>query len=136
MGNANALMQSDDWAALIKDSKSRKCFMDMDKIPEFLVPKGSSYPSGKVSSNNSRNLRTIGQRQRHLDILPEPRSGMRSEEEEKCNTFLPRNGSCRNLKLTDNSSDDLGQSGGRPREAIQNINARRQNTSGTFWRDT
>ncbi|KAH7657206.1 senataxin protein [Dioscorea alata] len=135
VGNANALMQSDDWAALIKDSKSRKCFMDIDKIPkEFFVAKGSSYPSGKVSSNNSRNLRA-GQRQRHLDMLPEPRSGMRSEDDEKCNTFLPRNGSCRNLKSTDNSLDDFGQSGGRSREAMQNSNAKRQNTSGTFRRE-
>ncbi|KAJ0987929.1 hypothetical protein J5N97_006285 [Dioscorea zingiberensis] len=136
VGNANALMQSEDWAALVGDSKSRKCFMDMDKIPkEFLVPRGSAYLSAKASSNNLRSLRTSGQRQRHLEMLPEPGYIVHSEDKEKSNTFLPRNGSYRNLSLTDNSSDGLGQSGGRSREIFQNSNAKRQSTPGTFGRD-
>ncbi|XXG87504.1 hypothetical protein AAC387_Pa11g2173 [Persea americana] len=45
MGNANALMQSDDWAALISDARARDCFVSMDSIPkDFLVPKASAYP--------------------------------------------------------------------------------------------
>ena len=32
VGNADTLMQSEDWAALIADAKARKCFMDLDSI--------------------------------------------------------------------------------------------------------
>ncbi|KAJ6854345.1 putative ATP-dependent helicase-like [Iris pallida] len=75
VGNANALMQSDDWAALITDAKLRKCFMDMDSIPkEFLVPKGGPRGQGEFSSN-STSLRTDGQRRRHLQMHPEARHG-------------------------------------------------------------
>ncbi|CBI19136.3 unnamed protein product, partial [Vitis vinifera] len=52
MGNANALMQSDDWAALISDARARSCYLDMDSLPkEFLVPKGPTY--GPLSVRNS-----------------------------------------------------------------------------------
>ncbi|KAJ0962282.1 hypothetical protein J5N97_030110 [Dioscorea zingiberensis] len=136
VGNANALVQSDDWAALVSDAKSRKCFMDMDNIPkEFLVLKGSAYASGKFPLNNSRSLRTGGLRQRYQEMLPEPRSGTQSEDDEKSNTFLPRNGSYRNLKPGDNSSDDLGQSGDRSRDGLQYSSAKRLNISGAFRRD-
>lgn len=97
VGNANALMQSDDWAALIADAKMRKCFMGMDSIPkELLVLKGSAS-APKVSSNNMRSSRSSG-RQRYLEMLPEPKSGTPSEDEEKANMHIPRNGSYRNLK--------------------------------------
>ncbi|XP_017701394.2 helicase sen1-like isoform X2 [Phoenix dactylifera] len=97
VGNANALMQSDDWAALIEDAKVRKCFMGMDSIPkELLVLKGSAS-TPKVSSNNMRSSRSAG-RQRHFEMLPEPKSGTPSEDEEKANTHIPRNGSYRNPK--------------------------------------
>lgn len=63
VGNANALMQSDDWAALIGDAKSRKCFVDMDSIPkELLVMKGSSNTPGKNSTSNMRSSRSGGLR--------------------------------------------------------------------------
>jgi hypothetical protein len=54
MGNANALMQSDDWAALISDARARKCYADMDSLPkDFFIPKGPAYTPlpGKASSN-------------------------------------------------------------------------------------
>ncbi|XP_072990677.1 uncharacterized protein [Typha latifolia] len=125
VGNANALMKSDDWAALIADAKSRNCFTDMDSIPkEFLVMKGSSSTPVKNSSN-MRSLRAGGQRQRHLDMLPESKS---SEEDDKFNSFIPRNGSYRNL-------DDLGHSSDRSRDAPQHGTARRQNSSSVSRRD-
>lgn len=87
VGNANALMQSDDWDALITDAKERKCFMGMDSIPtELLVLKGSAS-TPKVSWNNMRSSRSGG-RQRHLEMLPEPKSGTPSEDEEKANTHI------------------------------------------------
>lgn len=64
MGNANALVQSDDWAALIADAKSRNCIMDMDSLPkDFLVPKGPAYaPLPGKGSSNMRSLRSSGPR--------------------------------------------------------------------------
>ncbi|KAK1406766.1 hypothetical protein QVD17_38374 [Tagetes erecta] len=46
MGNAGALAQSDDWAALIADAKARKCYMNMDSLPkDFLAtPKAAQPP--------------------------------------------------------------------------------------------
>ncbi|KAI9094788.1 hypothetical protein K1719_026594 [Acacia pycnantha] len=72
MGNANALVQSDDWGALIADAKSRNCLMDMDSLPkDFLVPKGPTYAQLPVES----------------------RPGTASEDEEKVGTSLSfRNG--------------------------------------------
>ncbi|XP_010917856.1 uncharacterized ATP-dependent helicase C29A10.10c [Elaeis guineensis] len=135
VGNANALVQSDDWAALIEDAKVRKCFMGMDSIPrELLVLKGSASTPGKLSSNNMRSLRSGG-RQRHLEMLPEPKSGTPSEDDEKTNTYIPRNGSYRNLKLNEASLDDLGQSGDRSRDALQYGIAKRQNSSASSRRD-
>ncbi|CAL9223572.1 unnamed protein product, partial [Arabidopsis halleri] len=44
MGNASALMKSEDWAALITDARGRNCFMEMDSLPlDFLIPKVPSY---------------------------------------------------------------------------------------------
>lgn len=70
MGNANALVQSDDWAALIADAKSRNCYMDMDSLPkDFLVTtKGPAYtPLPGKSSFNARGLRSAGSRHRLTD---------------------------------------------------------------------
>lgn len=65
VGNATALMQSDDWAAMIADAKSRNCFMDMERIPkELLVLKACTYTAG----NNTRNLRAGGQRQKPWEV--------------------------------------------------------------------
>ncbi|CAD6246219.1 unnamed protein product [Miscanthus lutarioriparius] len=61
VGNANTLMQSEDWAALIADAKARKCFMDLDSIlKDFLPMKVPSNTPGRNSSNNIRNMRTGG----------------------------------------------------------------------------
>lgn len=99
MGNANALMQSEDWAALIVDAKARDCYMDMDSLPKDFVIKGPSYASlpGK-SSTNSRSLRSVGPRHRLLDVHMESRSGTPSEEDEKSNMaslVISKNGSYR-----------------------------------------
>ncbi|KAJ1699268.1 hypothetical protein LUZ63_007780 [Rhynchospora breviuscula] len=85
VGNANALMQSDDWAALIEDAKSRKCFMDMDSIPkEFLnLGRVSSSSTSIKSSNNIRGFRS--------------RPGMKPDFDEERHQYLPRNGSYRHL---------------------------------------
>lgn len=86
MGNANALMQSEDWAALIEDAKSRKCYMDMENIPkEFLsLGKGSSSSTSLKNSNNARGFRS--------------RPGMKPDfDEDRHNQYIPRNGSYRNL---------------------------------------
>ncbi|CAA7408965.1 unnamed protein product [Spirodela intermedia] len=60
VGNANALVQSEDWAALIADAKSRKCYMDVGDIPpEFAaVPRGSGFPPpAKMVPSGERGLR-------------------------------------------------------------------------------
>ena len=131
MGNANALMQSDDWAALIRDAKLRNCFKDMDCIPkELLILKGSTHSPEKASSNDIRSLRISGQRQRQLDMHLETKSGTPSEDEDRSNNFIRRNGSYRDIKPPDNSLDDLGHSSDRSRDAMQYGLAKRQNTSG------
>lgn len=129
MGNANALMQSDDWAALITDAKSRNCFKDMESIPKELLVLKATHSPEKVSSNDIRGLRTSGQRHRQLDAHPETKSGTPSEDEERSNNFLRRNGSYRDIKPTDNSLDNLGHSTDRSRDAMQYGLAKRQNTS-------
>ncbi|CAL9049941.1 uncharacterized protein LOC103980202 [Musa acuminata AAA Group] len=135
VGNANALVQSEDWAALIADAKSRKCFVDMEKIPkEFLVLKGPTSSPARDSLNNMRGSRTGGQRQRHLDVLSETKSGALSEDEDKSNSFLPRNGSCRNLKSNESPSEDLGHSSERSRDASQYGITKRQNSYGASRR--
>ncbi|XP_062200602.1 uncharacterized ATP-dependent helicase C29A10.10c-like isoform X2 [Phragmites australis] len=124
VGNANALTQSEDWAALIADAKARKCFMDLDSIPKDFQPmKVPSITPGRNPSNNIRNLRTGGPRPRHSDMLPEPRPGMgmRADEDERPNS-VPRNGSYRNL-------DDFGRPGDRPRDNLQFGIPRRPNSS-------
>ncbi|XP_004301316.1 PREDICTED: uncharacterized ATP-dependent helicase C29A10.10c-like [Fragaria vesca subsp. vesca] len=123
MGNANALMQSDDWAALITDAKARNCYMDMETLPkEFLGAKGPSYNPipGKLSSN-MRGLRSAGPRHRLLDMRMESRSGTPSEDDEKFNgPVVPRNGHYRPMKPQfENSLDDFDQSGDKSRDAWQ-----------------
>lgn len=71
MGNANALVQSDDWAALISDAKARNCFVNMDSIPKgFLVPKAPTYQQPVNASSNLSVVRMPVQRNRHSDMLP------------------------------------------------------------------
>lgn len=53
MGNANALVQSDDWAALIDDAKARKCYLDMHSLPKEFLPEPPTFGaySSKISSS-------------------------------------------------------------------------------------
>lgn len=137
MGNANALVQSDDWAALIADAKARKCYMDMDSLPkEFLSlvsSKGAGYASsqGKIL-NNSRGLRSsAGPRHRSIDMHMESRSGTPSEDDEK--SF--RNGHYRPFKPPlENSLDDFDQSGDRYRDAWQHGIQKKQSSGGVMMK--
>lgn len=138
MGNANALMQSDDWAALITDAKARNCYMDMDVLPkDFLIPKGPAYTPlpGKVSSN-MRGLRSAGQRHRQLDMHAESRSGTPSEDDEKSGALvISRNGNYRPLRPPmENSLDDFDQFGDKSREAWQYGIQKKQNSAGSVGR--
>ncbi|THG06572.1 hypothetical protein TEA_023293 [Camellia sinensis var. sinensis] len=121
MGNANALVKSDDWAALITDAKARNCYLNMDSLPkDFLMPKAPAYvQSGKVSSN-LRSLRS-GVRHRSFDPHMESRSGTPSEDDEKSNApLILKNGNYRSSKPPmENGLDDLDQSGDKSRDAWQ-----------------
>lgn len=134
MGNANALMQSDDWAALITDAKARNCYMDMETLPkEFLAPKGPSYNPlpGKLSSN-MRGLRSAGPRHRSLDMRMETRSATPSEDDEKLGApVITRNGHYRPMKPQfENSLDDFDQSGDKSRDAWQYGIQKKQSSTG------
>ncbi|CAK9174268.1 unnamed protein product [Ilex paraguariensis] len=132
MGNANALMQSDDWAALIADSKARKCYMDMDSLPkDFLVPKTPAYGPLPAKVSNMRGLRS-GLRPRSYDVHIESRSVTSAEDDdEKSKTLISRNGNYRPLKLPmDNSLDDFDQSGDKSRDAWQHGIQKKQNSAG------
>ncbi|XP_052189720.1 uncharacterized ATP-dependent helicase C29A10.10c-like [Diospyros lotus] len=102
MGNANALVQSDDWAALISDAKARNCYLDMDSLPkDFLALKSpiDAPLSGKISSN-PRGFRS-GLRYRSFDMHMESRSGTPSEDDEKSNApLLSKNGNYRSSKTS------------------------------------
>ncbi|KAJ4966511.1 hypothetical protein NE237_018360 [Protea cynaroides] len=134
MGNANALMQSEDWAALINDAKARNCYVDMEFLPkDFLVPKGSPHtPLPGNASSNMRGFRTVGLRHRYLDMQPESRSGTPSEDEGKLNvSSLSRNGGYREVKLpTENSLDVLDQSGEKSQDSWHYGIQKKQSTAG------
>lgn len=128
MGNATSLMQSEDWAALIADSKARNCYMNMDSLPkDFFVSKGMQ---GKGSSG-IRGLRLGGPRHRSLDIHMESRSGTPSEDDENSgSSAVSRNGSYRPFKPPmDNSLDDFDQSDDKSRDAWQHGIQKRQGSS-------
>ena len=134
MGNANALVKSDDWAALIKDAKARNCYMDMDSLPkDFVLPKSSPYPSYQAKNPSNRGMRT-GLRHRPYDVHMESRSGTPSEDDEKSNTSsILRNGSYRSLKLPiENSLDDFDQSGDKSRDAWQYGVQKKHNSAGAM----
>lgn len=96
MGNASALVQSEDWAALISDAKSRNCYMDMDSLPkDFLVTKGPVYtPMPGKASSNMRGLRSGGPRyNRSMEMHMESRLGAPSEDDERMSASVNfRNG--------------------------------------------
>lgn len=126
MGNASALMKSEDWAALITDARARNCFMEMDSLPQdFPLPKVPSYDP---KAPNGRGFRSGGPRIRSFDAQIESSSGTTPEDNEKLNTStLARNDHFQK----DRSMDDFGMSGDRYRDALQHGNQRKQN----FGRD-
>ncbi|KVH98564.1 helicase sen1 [Cynara cardunculus var. scolymus] len=134
MGNASTLVQSDDWAALIADAKTRECYMDMDSLPkDFLAPKVSPpvYGPPQARFSNMRGLKRPGLRHRSYDHM-ESRSGTPSEDDEKTNSsFAPRNGNYRPFKppTENNSLDDFDQSGDRSRDAWQHGIQKRPNST-------
>ncbi|PPR93653.1 hypothetical protein GOBAR_AA27022 [Gossypium barbadense] len=140
MGNASALVQSDDWAALIADAKARNCYMDMDSLPKDftkdLLPKEFSGPRGLYSpsqgkASNMRGLRSAGPRHRSLDMHMESRSGTPSEDEDKSGTtVISRNGNYRPFKSPlDTFLDDFHPSGDKSREAWQYGILKKQNSA-------
>ncbi|XP_016461304.2 putative helicase MAGATAMA 3 [Nicotiana tabacum] len=136
MGNANALVKSEDWAALIADAKTRKCYMDMDSLPkEFLLPRSASHAPPPTKMANNRGFRS-GLRHRIYDTHMESRSGTPSEDDEKPNALHVRNGSYRSSKPSqENSLDDFDQSADKSRDSWQYGIQRRQNTAGIGRRD-
>nr|GEW55817.1 uncharacterized ATP-dependent helicase C29A10.10c isoform X1 [Tanacetum cinerariifolium] len=124
MGNASTLVQSDDWAALIADAKTRECFTDMESLPkDFLVskvPPPPTYGPPQSRFSNMRGLKRPGLRHRPYDHM-ESRSGTPSEDDEKTNSsFAARNGNYRSFKPPYESSlDDFDQSSDRSRDAWQ-----------------
>ncbi|XP_047954096.1 helicase sen1-like [Salvia hispanica] len=56
MGNAKALEQSDDWAALINDAKARKCYLDMNSLPKEFFSEPSTYGAFSSTISNARGL--------------------------------------------------------------------------------
>ncbi|XP_019259459.1 PREDICTED: probable helicase DDB_G0274399 [Nicotiana attenuata] len=136
MGNANALVKSEDWAALIADAKTRKCYMDMDSLPkEFLLPRSASHAPPPTKMANNRGYRS-SLRHRIYDTHMESRSGTPSEDDEKPNALHVRNGSYRSSKPSqENSLDDFDQSADKSRDSWQYGIQRRQNTAGIGRRD-
>ncbi|KAI3685395.1 hypothetical protein L6452_34637 [Arctium lappa] len=134
MGNASTLVQSDDWAALIADAKTRECYMDMDSLPkDFMAPKVPPpvYGPPQARFSNMRGLKRPGLRHRSYDHM-ESRSGTPSEDDEKSNSsFAPRNGNYRPFKppTENNSLDDFDQSGDRSRDAWQHGIQKRPNST-------
>lgn len=130
MGNANALIKSEDWAALITDAKARNSYMDMDALPkDFLVPKAPAY--APLPAKSTRGFRS-GPRQRPYDMHMESRSGTPSEDDEKSNsTVIPRNGNYRPYKShSENSLDDFDQSSDKSRDAWQHGIQKKQTSAG------
>ncbi|XWS25262.1 hypothetical protein CRYUN_Cryun27aG0054200 [Craigia yunnanensis] len=142
MGNASALVQSDDWAALISDAKARNCYMDMDSLPkdfpkdllskDFSGPRGLGFPSSQSKASNMRGLRSAGPRHRSLDMHMDSRSGTPSEDEDKSGTsVISRNGNYWPFKPPmETSLDDFDQSGDKSRDAWQYGIQKKQSSAG------
>ncbi|KAG8377370.1 hypothetical protein BUALT_Bualt08G0026000 [Buddleja alternifolia] len=131
MGNANALVQSEDWSALITDAKSRNCYLDMDSLPKDFIPETSTFNTFSSKISGGRGLRSSGPRYRSHDSHMESRSGTPSEEDEKSN--IPRNGNYRVSRAggaAENSLDDFDQSSDRSRDAWQHGIQKKQNILG------
>ncbi|XVE55465.1 hypothetical protein DITRI_Ditri03aG0160800 [Diplodiscus trichospermus] len=144
MGNANALVHSDDWAALIADAKARNCYMDMDSLPkdfpkdllskDFSGPRGLGFPPSQGKASSMRGLRSAGPRHRSLDVHMDSRSGTPSEDEDKSGTsVISRNGNYRQFKPPmETSLDDFDQSGDKSRDAWQYGIQKKQNSTGAM----
>ncbi|CAJ2663447.1 unnamed protein product [Trifolium pratense] len=135
MGNANALIQSEDWAALIADARSRNCYMDMDSLPkDFLVTKGPVYtPLPGKAPTNMRGMRSGGPRYRSMEMHMESRVGAPSEDDERMNgaSVSSRNGNHRPSRyLTENALDD--SEGDKSRDSWQHGIQKRQGSTGTM----
>ena len=142
MGNANALLQSDDWAALIADAKARNCYMDMDTLPkdfprdflskDFSGPRGLGYSPSQSKASNMRGLRSAGLRHRSLDMHIDSRSGKPSEDEDKSGTsIISRNGNYWPFKPPIGTSlDDFDQSDDKSRDAWQYGIQKKQSSAG------
>ncbi|KAI7754256.1 hypothetical protein M8C21_018015, partial [Ambrosia artemisiifolia] len=127
MGNASTLVQSDDWAALIADAKTRECYMDMESIPkDFMgpkVPPPPAYGPPQARFSNMRGLKRPGLRHRSYDHMDS-----RSEDDER-NT-KSKNGNYRAFKPPiDGFLDDFDQSGDRSRDAWQHGIQKRPNST-------
>ncbi|GKV09300.1 hypothetical protein SLEP1_g20822 [Rubroshorea leprosula] len=121
LGNANALMQSDDWAALITDAKARNCYMDMDSLPNDFPKDLPTYPSSqdKISST-MRAFKSGGPRHRSSEMHPETRSGTPPADNDKVVKSVSRSDNYQPYKPPIESSlDDLDQSGNKSRDAWQ-----------------
>ncbi|XP_025639454.1 helicase sen1 isoform X4 [Arachis duranensis] len=134
MGNANALVQSDDWAALIIDAKSRNCYMEMDSLPkDFMVSKGPTYtPLPGKASSNMRGMRSGGQRFRGMEAHGDPRMGAPCEDDEKMGAPASfRNGNHRSSRYPmENSLDDFDHMGDKSRDSWQYGAQKKQNSAG------
>ncbi|KAL1367109.1 hypothetical protein AAHE18_02G028200 [Arachis hypogaea] len=134
MGNANALVQSDDWAALIIDAKSRNCYMEMDSLPkDFMVSKGPTYtPLPGKASSNMRGMRSGGQRFRGMEAHGDPRMGAPCEDDEKMGPPASfRNGNHRSSRYPmENSLDDFDHMGDKSRDSWQYGAQKKQNSAG------
>ncbi|XVF36750.1 hypothetical protein REPUB_Repub19eG0085300 [Reevesia pubescens] len=126
MGNANALVQSDDWAALIADAKARNCYKDMDSLPkdfpkdlpskDFSGPRGLGYPPSQGKASNMRGLRY---------------SRLSEEEDKSGASVISRNGNYRPFKPPmETSLDDFDQSGDKSRDAWQYGIQKKQSSAG------
>ncbi|KAG9157370.1 hypothetical protein Leryth_005003 [Lithospermum erythrorhizon] len=137
MGNANSLIRSEDWAALISDAKERNCYVHMDTLPkDFLGPKPLPPSTLANRTSNNRSFKP-GMRHRHYDAYMESRSGTPSEDEDKSTVLsIQRNGSYRSLRPPiDGSLDDFDQSGDKSRDAWQHGIQKKQNSSVSGKRD-
>ncbi|KAH6759013.1 P-loop containing nucleoside triphosphate hydrolases superfamily protein [Perilla frutescens var. frutescens] len=98
MGNANALVQSDDWAALIDDAKARNCYLDMDSLPKEFIPEPSTYGAFPSKISSARGLRS-GPRYRPHDSYVNSGAGTPSDTGEKSTLpYISRNGNHRFLR--------------------------------------
>ncbi|XP_012841037.1 PREDICTED: probable helicase MAGATAMA 3 [Erythranthe guttata] len=137
MGNANALMQSEDWAALINDAKARNCFLDMDSLPKDFIPESSSYGSFSSKNSSVRGLRSgprYNNRSHDSHFESRSRSGTPSEDDEKSNlSTLPRNGNHRVLRQgAETSLNGFDQPSDKSRDTWQNGIPKKQNVAGGF----